>query len=172
MNHQVYHSDLDHAFTALRQGLVVLGQSAVLAEPREGALHDPAFGENDKAMGRLAFHDLDRSKKPTAGPVYELARIATVRKDQLQSAKPRTQLPDQELGPVAVLDIRGMHHQRHDQPQRVDNQMTLAAQDFLARVVSPSPPFSAVLTDWLSRMPTLGVGFFPAFRRTRARSRS
>ena len=172
MNHQVDHSDLDHAFTAVRQCLVVLGQSAVLTEPRKGALHDPTLGEDDKARGRLAFHDLDRAKKPTTGPVYELARIPAVRKDQLQSAKPRTQLPNQELGPVAVLDIRGMHDQRHDQPQRVDDQMTLAAQDFLARVVPTIPPFSAVLTDWLSRMPTLGVGFFPAFRRTRARNRS
>ena len=78
-------------------------------------------------MGRVAFHDLDRAEKPTAGPVCELARIAAVRKDQSQSAKPRTQLPNQELGPVAVLDIRGMHDQRYDQPQRVDDQMTLAA---------------------------------------------
>ena len=147
MNHQVYHSDLDHAFTALRQCLVVLAQSAVLAEPREGTLHNPTFGQDHKAMDRVAFHDLDRAKEPTAGPVYELARVAAVCKDQLQSAKPRTQLPNQELGPVAVLDVRGMHDQRDDQPQRVDDQMTLAAQDLLARVVSPIPPFSAVLTD-------------------------
>ncbi len=109
MDHQVYHGDLDHAFTALRQGLVVLGQSAVLAEPGEGALHDLALGEDHKTVGGVAFHDLDRAKKPTAGPVYELARVAAVGKDPLQSAKPRTQLPNQELGPVAVLDIRGMH---------------------------------------------------------------
>ena len=172
MNHQVYHSDLDHAFTALRPCLVVLGQSAVLAEPGEGTLHNPTFGQDHEAMDRVAFHDLDRAKEPTAGPVYEPARVAAVCKDQPQSAKSRTQLPNEELGPVAVLDIRGMHDQRYDQPQRVDDQMTLAAQDLLARVVSPIPPFSAVLTDWLSRMPTLGVGFFPALRRTRARSRS
>ncbi len=172
MEHEVGHRNQDHSFTGFRPGLVVLGQSAVLAEPGEGALHDPALGEDDKTVGRVAFHDLDRAKKPTTGPVYELARIGAVRKDQLQSAKPCTQLPNQELGPVAVLDIRGMHDQRHDQPQRVDDHMTLAAQDFLARVVPTIPPFSAVLTDWLSRMPTLGVGFFPAFRRTRARSRS
>ena len=172
MNHQVYHSDMDHAFTAFRQCLVVFGQSAVLAEPREGALHDPSLGQHDKTVRRAAFHDLDRAAKPTTGPVYELARIAAVREDQLQSAKPRTQFPNEELGPVSVLDIRGMNGQHHDQSQRVDDHMTLAAKDFLARVVSPIPPFSAVLTDWLSRMPTLGVGCFPAFRRTRARSRS
>lgn len=51
-------------------------------------------------MGRVAYHDLDRPRKPTAGPVYELARIAAVRKDPLQSAKPRTQWPNQELGLV------------------------------------------------------------------------
>ncbi len=172
MDHQVGHGDEDHGLAAVWQSLVVFGQSAVLAQPCEGALHDPALGQDDETVGRRAFDDLDKAEEPTAGPVYELARIAAVGKDQLQSTKPRTQLPDEELGPVAVLDIRGMHDQRHDQPQRVDDQMALAAQDFLARVVPPVPPFSAVLTDWLSRMPTLGVGFFPAFRRTWVRSRS
>jgi hypothetical protein len=59
-----------------------------------------------------------------------------------------------------------MDNQRHDQTDGIDDQMTLAAKDFLARVVPAIPPFSAVFTDWLSMMPTLGLGLRPAFRRT------
>jgi hypothetical protein len=73
---------------------------------------------------------------------------------------------------VAILNVGRMDDQCHDEAQRIDDQMPLAALYFLARVVAARPPFSAVLTDWLSRMPTLGVGFLPAFVRTRARSRS
>ncbi len=81
MNHQVYHSDLDHTFTTLRQCFVILGQSAVFAEPREGSFHDPSLGQHDKTVRRAAFHDLDGAAEPTTGPVHELARIAAVRED-------------------------------------------------------------------------------------------
>ena len=170
MNHQVYHSDLDHAFTALRQCLVVLGQSAVLAEPGEGALHDPSLRQHDEPVQLRALDDLDRAKKPAAGPVHELARIAAVGKDQSQPTKARAQLLNDKSAAVAVLDIGWMNDQRHDQPERVDQDVSFSPGYLLARVVAAIPPFAAVLTDWLSRMPTLGVGFLPTFLRTRARS--
>ena len=83
-----------------------------------------------------------------------------------------TDLLNDQSAAVAVLDIGWMNDQRHDQPERVDEDVALAPRYLLARVVATIPPFAAVLTDWLSRMPTLGVGFFPTFLRTRSRSRS
>ena len=172
MNHQVDHSDLDHTFTAFRQCLVIFRQTTVLAEPREGALDDPSLRQHDESVQLRALDDLYRAKEPAAGPVHELSRIAAVGKNQSQAAKARAQLLNDKSSAVAVLDVGWMNDQGHDQPERVDEDVTLTPGYLLARVVAAIPPFSAVLTDWLSRMPTLGVGFLPAFLRTRARSRS
>ena len=172
MKHEIRHGDEDHGLAAIGEGFVVLGQSSVLSQPGEGALHNPALGQHDKTIERCSLHDFDDAGIPALGPMDELPGVSSVREDHLQAAKTRAQLLDQQLGPVAILNVGGMNHQSEDQPQRVDDHMTLAAQRFLARVVTPVPPFSAVLTVWLSRMPTLGVGFLPAFLRTCTRNRS
>ena len=171
MNHQVDHRNQDHAFTALRQGLVIFRQSAIFPEPCERPLNDPAFGSYDEPLRRRPFHDLHEAPEPAAGPIHKLAGVAAVGKDQLQSSPSSSQLPNDEPCPVPVLNIGRMDHQGHDQAQGVHDQMTLAAKDLLARIVPTIPPFSAVLTVWLSRIPTLGVGFFPALRRAIHRSR-
>ena len=51
-----------------------------------------------------------------------------------------------------------MHHHSQQQAQRIDHDMVLAARHFLARIIAPRPPFSVVLTDWLSMIAALGVG--------------
>jgi hypothetical protein len=163
MDHQVDHGNEDHRLAALGQGLVVLGESAVLSEPGKGAFDDPSFGQHDEPMQQGTLDDLDNASVPAAGPVDEAPGIAAVGEDQLQTPKTCSQLPDQQFPTIAVLNVGRVHHQRHDQAEGVDDQMTLAPKDFLARVVPTIPPFSAVLTDWLSRIPTLGVGFLPAF---------
>jgi hypothetical protein len=172
MEHDVGHRNEDHRLTAFRQGLVVFGQSAVLAEPGERPFHDPALGQNDELVRLVALDDFDRAAEPAPHPIHELTRIPAIGEDQPQPPEPSSQLLDQQPGPLAVLDIGRMHDQGHDQPQGVDDQVALSPQDLLARVVPTIPPFSAVLTDWLSRIPTLGVGFLPVFRRTWARRRS
>ena len=172
MDHQVDHGKEDHGLAVLRQGLVVFGQATVLAEPGEGAFHDPALGQDDESPGRVSFHDLDNATAPAADPMQELPGIGAVGKDHLQPTQASAQVLEQQPGAIAVLEVGRMHHQRHDQPERVHDQMPLAAVDLLGGVEAAIPPFSAVLIDWLSRMPTEGVGFRPAFRRTWPRSRS
>lgn len=166
MNHQVDHSNDDHRFTALGQCLVVFGQSTVLAQPRKGALDNPSFRQHDEPARRRTFDDLDETPVPPACPIDEPTGIASVGEDQLETSEARSHLPDQQLAAVAILDVGRMDNQRHDQANGIDDQMTLTAKDFLARVVPTIPPFSAVFTDWLSMMPTLGVGLRPSFRRT------
>jgi hypothetical protein len=175
MNHQVDHCNANHRFTGFRERLVVFRQSTVFAEPREGPFNNPAFGQHFKAVRRSALHDLDGPAIPSDRPVDESAGITAVGEDQPQTSQPTgivSQLLHQQLATIPILDIGRMHNQGHDQAQRVYDQMTLAAAYFLARVVATVPPFSAVLTDWLSRMPTEGVGCLPTLRRTRDRSRS
>ncbi len=172
MHHEIDHCNENHTFTAARQCLVVFGESAVLAEPTKRALDDPAFGQHHEFANCLLMNNLNDAAVPAARPMHELARIAAVRPDELQSPPLATQLLDQKLPAIAILDVGRMHHQNDDQPEGVHNHMTIAATHLLPRVEAAIPPFPAVLTDWLSMMPALGVGLRPAFRRTRSRRRS
>ena len=172
MNHQIDHGNADHGLTAFDECFVVFGQSAISTQPGEGPFHNPSFGQNLKGVHRGAFDDLNHPAIPPGRPIHEASGIPAVGEDEFQSAESSPQAFHQQLAAVAVLDVGGMHDQRQDQAQRVDEHMPLAPPDFLARVITAVPPFSAVFTDWLSMMPTEGVGFFPAFRRTWARRRS
>jgi hypothetical protein len=54
-----------------------------------------------------------------------------------------------------------MHNHRPHVALRVDRDVPLAPSDLLARIVSPPPPFKAVLADCESMIATLGVGLRP-----------
>lgn len=166
MKHDVDHRDEDHGFAAVGEGFVTLRQPPVSALPREGPFDNPALRQHREAAGLGPLLDFDGPSEPAGGPADEPAGIAAVGEDDVQPSKARTELRDRKLATRAVLDIGRMDHQRQNQTRRVDDEMTLAAADLLPRVVAPRPPFSAVLTLWLSMMPTRGVGFFPTRRRS------
>lgn len=77
---------------------------------------------------------------------------------------------DQQFTAVTVLDVGRVHDECENQTERANNDMTPAPERFLARIVSSIASFSAVLTDWLSMMPALGVGLRPSLNRTCDRS--
>jgi hypothetical protein len=63
-----------------------------------------------------------------------------------------------------------MHDDAQHQAERIDEDVPLAAGDFLARVealrVDRRPPFCAALALWLSMIATLGLAWRPACSRT------
>ena len=99
-------------------------------------------------------------------PFDQLPRVSAVGPNHLEPRKQAHELGQNQLGPVAILDVGRMDHDRQDQTEGIDDDMSFAARDFLARIVSPRPPFSTVLTDWLSMMAAEGVGSLPAWMRT------
>jgi len=74
-------------------------------------------------------------------PVDKLARIAAIGPYQQQAGETPRQSPEDKLGSVAVLNGCGMNHDRHDHADGVDNDMSFAAVDFLAGVVTVDPLF-------------------------------
>ena len=48
---------------------------------------------------------------------------------------------EQESGAIPVLDIGGMHPHHEEQPDRVDEDMALAAVDLFAPVIATTPLF-------------------------------
>ena len=98
------------------------------------------------------------------------ALIAAVSYDALQGRHSGSGRPQQKGGRVAILDVGGQHHEGVHQSERIDADVALLALDFLARIVAMrinvAPPFSALLTLWLSMIESIGVGAFPASSRT------
>jgi hypothetical protein len=54
---------------------------------------------------------------------------------------------EEQLRPVAILDIGGMNDDGDQQPQRFYEEMPFSPVDFLARVVTMDPPFTVVFSD-------------------------
>src|SRR5205814_1602259 len=82
------------------------------------------------------------------------------------------QASNHRSGGIAVLDVGGMDIQHPQQAQRVYGEMAFAPFDLLTGVITDSfvrflgPPFSVVLTVWLSTITAEGVGSLPACSRT------
>lgn len=72
---------------------------------------------------------------------------------------------------IAILNAGSMHDGVDQQALRVDENMPLLALDFLSRVVTRridrSPPFSALLTLWLSITAAVGLASREAASRQR-----
>ena len=161
------HGQVDYRFAALRQRLVVLAQPTIAPEPSEGSLDDPAFGQNLEAGHVVtAFDDLQDPVPQFLGPLDQFAGVAPIGPDQLESRELPDQLGQHQLGPVAVLEMGGMHDHGQKQAQGVYNDVPLAPFDLLAGVIAPRPPFSAVFTDWLSMIAAEGLTFRPSWTRT------
>jgi hypothetical protein len=163
----VDHGQVNYCFAAFRQRLVVLAQPTIAAEPSEGSLDDPAFGQNLEAGHVVAaFDDLQDPVTHFLGPLDQFPGVSSIGPDQLEPRELSDQLGQHQLGPVAVLDMGGMHDDGQKQAQGVYDNVPLAPFDLLAGVVAARPPFSAVFTDWLSMIAAEGLAFRPSWTRT------
>ena len=97
------------------------------------------------------------------------ALVAAVGEDPLDEWEQPARLLEHGQAAVAVLDVGGMDARAQQQTERVDQDVALASLDLLARVVArrvgARPPFSALLTLWLSRIAALGLASLPACSR-------
>ena len=87
--------------------------------------------------------------------------IAAVGKQLLQERIHPEQSGKQQDAAVAILDIGGMNDGVEQQTQRIYEKVALLALDLLARIIAmridTGPPFSALLTLWLSMMAAVGL---------------
>ena len=156
--------------------LVVLGEAAATTEPREGAFDDPALGQDLEADSLIgAFDDLDLPRtEGLHGGSRDGSLIAAIGEDALDERKHPTHRLKHEQPAVAILDVGRMNHDVQREAERVDQDMSLLSFDFLPRVVArrvdPRPPFSALLTLWLSMIAAVGLASLPACSRTATKS--
>ena len=142
----------------------VLGQSSAAAEPSEGAFDDPALGQCDEPCGlirSLDDLDVDARQNPFHRALELRSLVAAVGIELDQERKAAEQARHQQRAAVAVLDVGGMHDGVHQQALRIDKDVALPALDLLAcivaRRINRRPPFSALLTLWLSMIAAVGL---------------
>src|SRR6266481_4397841 len=150
---QLYGGDVNPGFSAGDRSLEILGQAAVSIEPSEGSFDAPSPWEQLKACRVSgAFDDFD-------GPVAELdeglaqvrAIINAVGEEMAQPGKQLVDGLDDKPGPIAILDIGGVHLGPDQQTTSIGHNVALTALDLLGRARGQAPPrgppLSVVLTD-------------------------
>src|SRR3954469_23961713 len=154
--------------------LVVPRQPAPPAEPGERPLRHPAPGEEDEAgAAREPAHDDQRQAEQEAGEQGREPVVGPVGEHRLQPRVEPLQAPEEIADPVRVLDVGGVDDDAEQQTRGVDRDVPLPAPDLLGRVppVQPAagrrtgsaarPPFSVVLTLWVSMIAAVGLGSRP-----------
>ena len=164
------HRNMNPSFSCFRQGFVVLAEPTTPTQPSQSAFYNPPTRQHLKPVTvRRASDDLQQPATEGTSPIDQLPSVAPIGPDQLEPGVSPGQSAQHQFGSVAVLDIRSVDNDRQKQAKRINYQMALAAGDLLARIIAPRPPFSVVLTDWLSMMAALGVGSRPSDSRTLGR---
>ena len=69
VKHEVDHGDADHRLAAGGQRFVILAQAAVLAQPREGALDNPSFGQHYETADRRRWNRRCKQTERASGLV-------------------------------------------------------------------------------------------------------
>lgn len=153
------------------QALPVLGQAAATVEPSNGALDEPSLGQHDEFVQLGSLDDLQVDLP--AGSLQPLLKdrslVAAVGVELQQEREQPEQRAHQQHTAVAVLHIGGMDDGVQQQTLGVYKEVALLALDLLAGIVARrinrDPPFSALLTLWLSMIAAVGLAPRPASSR-------
>ena len=155
---------------------VILSETAASAEPSEGPLDNPSFGQNleaDRLIGSFDDLQLPGTERFNGGS-RDRPLITAIGKDFLDERKQPAHDLEHEQAAIPILDAGGVNHDAHGQTQRVDQDMSLLSFDFLPRIVTRRvdlrPPFSAPLTLWLSMIAAVGLASLPDCSRTATKS--
>ena len=144
--HETDHGEANEGYDGCSMTFEVPHQPSVSADPGEGPLDDPSFWQHHKAVEIGTFDDLDL---PGSGGRHHRGHfrplIPRIGEDPLNKRKPPPGLAQQITRAVAILNIGGKNAHAEQKAERVDQDVTLAARNLLARIealrVQRRPPF-------------------------------
>ncbi len=134
--HDADHSEANEGGGSASVALEVARQAAVASDPGERAFDDPAFGENDEAMQLISFDDLQRPSSGLCDGCGQLrSLVAGIGEDALEEREEAARAPIKDkLSAVAILHVGRVDDDIQQEAERVDEDVPLAARDFLARI--------------------------------------
>jgi hypothetical protein len=148
--HDADHGEPDEGGDGARISLEITRQAAIAANPGQGSFDDPALGQDDELVQFVALDDLEH---PTAGAGSGLrgawSLIAGIGEDPLDEGEEAARAPiENQPRPVAVLNIAGMDDDVQQKTKRIDEDVTLASSDLLARIVALRVERGAPFMEW------------------------
>jgi hypothetical protein len=153
------------------QAFPVFGQAATPVEPSDGSLDDPALGQHHEltAIGSLDDLDVDLAEDRRQSFLELRPPVATIGVEFQQEGKRAKYRAHQKHAAIAVLDASRMDDGVQQKALRIYQDVALLAFDLLSRIkagrVNRAPPFSALLTLWLSMIAAVGLASRPASSR-------
>ena len=107
-----------------------------MTDPGQGSLDDPALGQDDKFVQVVALDDLDHPTASASGGLRDPWPLITgIGEDALNEGKEAARAPiENQANPVAVLKVGGMNDDIQQEAERIDEDVTLAPGDLLARI--------------------------------------
>ena len=167
MNHRY----MDPGLPCFRQFLVVFAEPPAPAQPGQCAFHHPPAGQDLELVAvRVPAHHLQQPSASGPSPRHQAAGIRGISPDDLEPGKPAQQSAQHQSGPVPPELAEGPGCWRHERPR--PRAARWCPPRCGASVIAARPPFSVVLTDWLSMIAPLGVASRPSLSRTIGRSAS
>ena len=153
--------------------LKILGKPPIAVEPSKRTFNHPSAGQYLEALCGVGSLDDLHCPVPDfhQGRFEFLSGVATIGKNMTQ---PGIQRADgfKDVGrTVTILNVRRMDDGTNQEALGIGDDMALASFDFLARIIAGrvdrAPPFSALLTLWLSMIAAVGLASRPACSRQR-----
>ena len=134
--HEADHGEPDEGRDGARVSLEIACQAAIVTDPGQGSLDDPALGQDDKFVQFVALDDLDHPTASAGGGLRDPWPLITgIGEDALNEGKEAARAPiENQANPVAVLKVGGMNDDIQQEAERIDEDVTLAPGDLLARI--------------------------------------
>ena len=165
--HQVCHGPQNHRATRLRSFLVILRQPPASPQPSKRAFDYPTPFQHDEPLLSLGtVDDLYKTAQHSPCPRSQRPRVACIGPQQTQAGAPPLQRVESPHGSPFIAHRSRPYEARKNQTHRVYDKVALSTLYVFSGVKPANPPFSVVLTDWLSTTATLGSASRPAARRT------
>ena len=169
--HDADHGHLNEGGGDTAVPLEITDQPPVSADPSDGAFHDPTLWQQDEFVPVAAADDLDLPRAGAGdGGSHLRPLIACIADDALDEGEQPARLTQERFGAVAVLHAGRMHDHREQHADGVGQQVALATDDLLARIVAGwvkrRAPFCAAFAVWLSMIAVVGLASRPACSRT------
>ena len=134
--HDANHGKTDKSGRGSRISLEVSREAAIMADPRQGSLDDPAFRHDDEAMEFVALDDL---QFPGAGLGNRRgclrSLVAGIGEDAVDEREEAAgALIEHEPRTIAILYVSGVDNHVQQETERIDEDVPLATRDLLARI--------------------------------------
>ncbi|MEO6966037.1 MAG: hypothetical protein ABI076_09105 [Acidobacteriaceae bacterium] len=134
----------------------------------EGAFDDPARGQCPKPVQFIGLDHFNPTPKHLFFPCDQPSRVTAVNEYLRDVVDAAEHSPQHRPRAYSILNLGQVYGHRQQATFGIYLNMPLVAFDLLARGVTASPTFNAVLATCESRIATVGVAFRPRAWRIRS----